>query len=157
MDNATPNAPAAGAEGARLRGILLVLLINAVPLVGVLRYEWSAINVLVLYWFENVLVAVCTCIRIAVHRRLTRKKGYWRKSQLGIKVNDKPMQTGLLGEYAVGAFVFTGRARHLRRRDRADPAPELSGPADVAGLVRADPARRRRDRGDARRRARRPI
>ncbi|HSS06609.1 MAG TPA: DUF6498-containing protein, partial [Rhodanobacteraceae bacterium] len=61
MDNATPNAPAAGAEGARLRGILLVLLINAVPLVGVLRYEWSAINVLVLYWFENVLVAVCTC------------------------------------------------------------------------------------------------
>jgi hypothetical protein len=108
MDNATPNAPAAGGEGARLRGILLVLLINAVPLVGVLRYEWSAINVLVLYWFENVLVAVCTCIRIAVHRRLTRKKGYWRKSQLGIKVNDKPMQTGLLGEYAVGAFVFTG-------------------------------------------------
>lgn len=109
MDTATPNAPVAGAaEGARLRGIALALLINAVPLIGVLRYEWSAINVLVLYWFENLLIAVCTCLRIAVHRRLTRKKGYWRGNQLGIKVNDKPMQAGLLGEYAVGAFVFTG-------------------------------------------------
>ncbi|HKE48651.1 MAG TPA: DUF6498-containing protein [Rhodanobacteraceae bacterium] len=109
MDTATPNAPAVTApSGARLRGVALALLINAVPLVGVLRYEWSAINVLVLYWFENLLIAVCTCIRIAVHRRLTRKKGYWRTNQLGIEVNDKPMQTGLLGEYAVGAFVFTG-------------------------------------------------
>lgn len=108
MDTTTQNTPAYAPPPSRLRGVILVLLINAVPLVGVLRYGWSAINVLVLYWFENLLIAVCTCIRIAVHRRLTRKKGYWRASQLGIEVNDQPMKTGLLGEYAVGAFVFTG-------------------------------------------------
>ena len=110
MDNATPVAPTAGAvQAARWRGVALALLVNAVPLIGVLRYEWSAINVLVLYWFENVLIGVCTCIRIAVHRRLTRKKGYWRRSnQLGIEVNDKPVQASLLGGYAMGFFIFTG-------------------------------------------------
>ena len=109
MDTASPNAPAAGASaGMRWRGMLLALLINAVPLIGVLRYEWSAINVVVLYWFENLLIAVCTCVRLAVHRRLTRKKGYWRRSnRLGIEVNDKPAQMGLVGEYALAAFGFT--------------------------------------------------
>jgi hypothetical protein len=63
--------------------------------------------VLVLYWFENLLIVAFTCLRLAVHRRLTRKKGYWRKSQLGFEVNNQPMQAGLLGEYATGAFFFT--------------------------------------------------
>jgi hypothetical protein len=111
MDSSTPNAAAVVAAPPRApiwRGVLLALLVNAVPLVGVLYFDWSAINVLVLYWFENLLIAVCTCIRIAVHRRLTRKKGYWRAGQMGIKVNDKTVTTGLLGEYAIGAFVFTG-------------------------------------------------
>jgi hypothetical protein len=110
MDTSTPNAPAFApvSRAASLRAIAIVLLVNAVPLIGVLRYDWSALNVLVLYWFENLLIAVCTCIRIAVHRRLTRKKGYWRANQLGIEVDNKPVKTGLLGEYAIGAFVFTG-------------------------------------------------
>jgi hypothetical protein len=110
METSTPNAltPAiAPRSSLRLRAIVLVLLINAVPLIGVLRYEWSSLNVLVLYWFENLLVAVCTCIRIAVHRRLTRKRGYWRGGQLGVQANGKPLQSGLLGEYATAAFVFT--------------------------------------------------
>ena len=110
MDTATPNATAPAAvpsPSLRLRAIVLVLLINAVPLVGVLRYEWSSLNVLVLYWFENLLVAVFTCIRLVVHRRLTRKRGYWRGGQLGVQTNGKPMQSGLLAEYATAAFVFT--------------------------------------------------
>ena len=37
-----------------------MLLVNAVPIVGVLRFGWSVTNVLVLYWFENLLIAVCT-------------------------------------------------------------------------------------------------
>jgi len=90
------NAPASAAtavRGSRLPGLLLVLLINAVPIVGVLRYEWSATNVLVLFWFENLLIAIFTCLRIALHRKLTRKRGYWRGGQVGV--------------YAVMAFPFT--------------------------------------------------
>jgi hypothetical protein len=86
---------------------LLVLLVNAVPIVGVLRYGWSATNVLVLFWFENLLIAIFTCLRIALHRKLTRKRGYYRGGQVGVQVNGKTVKTGLLGEYAVMAFPFT--------------------------------------------------
>ncbi len=91
----------------RWLNLLFVLLANAVPLYGIQLLGWSATTVLVLYWFENLLVAVFTCIRIAAHRRLTRKRGHWRPGQLGLLVNGKPSTSGLLGEYATMAFVFT--------------------------------------------------
>jgi len=87
--------------------LLFVLPANAVPLYGVKLLGWSATTVLVLYWFENLLIAAFTCIRIAVHRKLTRKHGHWRPGQLGLLVNGKPSQAGLLGEYATMSFVFT--------------------------------------------------
>ena len=109
MDTAAPNAPPAGApQPSKLGAVVLALLINAVPLAGVLYFEWSAINVLVLYWFENLLIAASTVIRLVLHRRWTRKRGYWRRSnRLGINVTNKPAEMGLIGEYAIGAFGFT--------------------------------------------------
>jgi hypothetical protein len=91
----------------RWLNLLFVLLVNAVPLVGVKYFGWSASTVVVLYWCENLAVAFFTCARIALHRALTRKRGHWRAGQLGTKVNDKPSTSGLLGEYATMAFVFT--------------------------------------------------
>lgn len=87
--------------------LLFVLAINAVPLVGVKYYDWSALTVVALYWAENLLVAAFTCARIALHRVLTHKRGHWRTGQLGTKVNDKPSGQGLFGEYATMAFIFT--------------------------------------------------
>jgi len=109
VSTSAPNAPAAGVPApSKIGAVVLALLINAVPLIGVRYFEWSAINVLVLYWFENFLIAVFTCVRLAVHRRLTRKKGYSRLSnRLGIEVNGKPATMGLVGEYAIAAFGFT--------------------------------------------------
>jgi len=91
----------------RWLNLLFVLLVNAVPLYGVLEEGWSASTVVVLYWFENLAVAFFTCARIWLHRKLTRKRGHWRACQLGTKVGDKPSTAGLLGEYATMAFVFT--------------------------------------------------
>jgi len=91
----------------RWLNLLFVLLVNAVPLYGVKQLGWSASTVVVLYWFENLLIAFFTCARIALHRKLTRKRGHWRTGQLGTKVGDKPSTAGLLGEYATMAFVFT--------------------------------------------------
>lgn len=93
-----------------MRGLnlLFVLLVNAVPLYGVKVLGWSIGVVLLLYWIENLLVAVFTCARIVLHRALTRKAGHWRSSQLGgVSVNGQPKNFSLLGEYAIIAFPFT--------------------------------------------------
>lgn len=88
--------------------LLFTLLVNAIPLVGVHYLDWSIGVVLLLYWIENLLVAVTTTARIALHRALTRKSGHWRLGQLGgIEVNGEQKNYGLLGEYAVPAFAFT--------------------------------------------------
>ncbi|HEX5123990.1 MAG TPA: DUF6498-containing protein [Rhodanobacteraceae bacterium] len=109
MDTAAPNAPvAAPPQPSKLGAVVLALLINAVPLVGVLWFEWSAINVLVLYWFENLLIAFCVFIRLVLHRFWTRKRGYYRRTnRLGIQINNKPAEMGLIGEYAIASFGFT--------------------------------------------------
>ncbi|MEP6939782.1 MAG: DUF6498-containing protein [Rudaea sp.] len=91
----------------RLINLMFVLLINAVPLIGVKYHGWSASTVVLLYWVENLLIAVFTSARILLHRVLTRKRGHWRTGQLGTLVNNKPSPHGLLGEYAMMAFVFT--------------------------------------------------
>jgi hypothetical protein len=92
----------------RWLNLLFVLLVNAVPLYGIRVLGWSIGTVLLLYWVENLLVAVFTCARIALHRALTRKAGHWRTGQLGgVSVNGRPKSFGMLGEYAVIAFPFT--------------------------------------------------
>jgi hypothetical protein len=109
MDTAASNAPLASApQPSKLGAVVLALLINAVPLVGVLYFDWSAINVVVLYWFENLMIGVCTFIRLLLHRFWTRKRGYWRRTnRLGILINNKPATLGLIGEYAAASFGFT--------------------------------------------------
>jgi hypothetical protein len=87
---------------------LFVLAVNAVPLYGALVLGWSAITIVVLYWFESVLVIAATIIRILAHRKLTRKSGHWRGGSLGgMQVNGRTVKSSLLSEYATIAIVFT--------------------------------------------------
>ena len=88
-------------------GLLFALLLNAIPLYGVRYLGWSPSTVVALYWFENLALAVFTCARIWLHRKLTRKRGHWRGGTLGVRSNGKLVTSGLLGEYATLAFVFT--------------------------------------------------
>lgn len=134
--DSVPVAPAAGAID-RLAAIGIVLVTNAIPIYGVLRLGWSATNVLVMYWLENLLVAVFTCLRIVLHRQLTHKRGHWRSGQLGSTSGGKASKAGLLGEYATIAFVFTfahgifvaGIALLLTQKHPADPLWQFSGVA----------------------------
>jgi hypothetical protein len=97
--------------------LLMALLINAVPVYGITRLGWSVSTVLVLYWVENLAMALVMTLRIVLHRQWTRKRGHWRE-QTGAKfeINDKPVVpktflTGYLGfalvfTVAHGVFVF---------------------------------------------------
>lgn len=132
------------ARPSRWRAILIVLLVNAVPILGIRYYGWSATNVFVLYWFENLLIAIAMTLRILAHRALTRKRGHWRvDTSAGVKVNDKPLKTTLLGSYAVVAFVFTfahgifvlAIAYMLTRDHPDDPMWQLSWPQLGRGIA----------------------
>ena len=49
----------------RLSAIALVLA-NLVPLAGVLLWQWSVSSILILYWFENVVIGVINVLRMVV-------------------------------------------------------------------------------------------
>lgn len=143
MDNETALA-VPGAPPSKWRAILIALLVNAVPLIGIRYYGWSATNVIVLYWFENLMVAITTTLRILAHRAITRKRGHWRvDTSAGVKVNDKPLKTTLLGSYAVVAFVFTfahgifvfAIAYMLTQNHPDDPMWQLSWPQLGRGIA----------------------
>jgi len=88
----------------RSLNLLFVVLINAVPLVGVKWFGWSVGVVLMLYWVENLLTAVFTCLRIELHRWVTRKSGHWRS---GGGIDPRSAGHTLLFEYAPVALMFT--------------------------------------------------
>ena len=83
---------------------LLAMAMNAVPIVGVLAYGWSVPTILVLFWLENVAIAVAHCVRIAAHRRATRRAGHWQHE---MTVNGVNKPTTLLAGYALMSGVFT--------------------------------------------------
>lgn len=87
--------------------IASILVSNAIALVGVLHLGWSALNVLALYWFENLLGAAFTLLRIAVHRRLTRCRGHWREDPLAASPGGIGSRPALLRDYAIIAVPFT--------------------------------------------------
>ena len=88
--------------------LLLVLAVNAVPIYGALEFGWSAPTLLVLFWCENAIGIGFTCLRIALHRRFTRKRGHWNVTASGGASGGLPGKaTTLLMSYAVPSIVFT--------------------------------------------------
>ncbi|HXT19644.1 MAG TPA: DUF6498-containing protein, partial [Thermoanaerobaculia bacterium] len=62
----------------RIRGLVSLLGINAIPLAGVFFGGWSGATALSLYWWENLFGCVLVLTRLLLHRRLTQKRGYQR-------------------------------------------------------------------------------
>jgi hypothetical protein len=46
---------------------LMLLAVNAIPLIGVLAWHWDAFVLLLSYWMETAVIAFWTLVRIAVH------------------------------------------------------------------------------------------
>jgi hypothetical protein len=58
--------------------LVQALGVNAVPLGGFLVGGWSPATTLAVYWFENVFGSLLIAVRIALHRRLTGKRGHYQ-------------------------------------------------------------------------------
>lgn len=102
----------------KFAGLLRVLGLNAVPIGGVMLAGWSTGTGLTLYWCETLIGTVTNALRIALHRRMTGKRGHYR-GQLGVEINagdsqpsrrsarGKTKWRSFLTEYLVGSLVFT--------------------------------------------------
>lgn len=49
--------------------LLGTLLVNAIPLIGVIWFGWSVFEVLLLYWFENVAIGITHALRMEISTR----------------------------------------------------------------------------------------
>jgi hypothetical protein len=90
-----------------LMRLLFALLLNAIPLYGVAFRGWSAGAVVVLYWFETLMTFVFTSARIALHRKLTRKRGHWRIPMLRDHLQTLFVVLPGLGIFVVGFVAMT--------------------------------------------------
>ncbi|BBY15579.1 hypothetical protein MLIT_11710 [Mycolicibacterium litorale] len=59
------------------------LAVTAVPAAGWFVEGWSAGTTLAVYWFETVAVCLFVAIRIAVHQRLSPRRGHFRYRAAG--------------------------------------------------------------------------
>jgi len=59
---------------ARLFGTLLV---NSIPLIGVVWFDWSVFEVLFLYWFENLAIGVAHAARLVISTRTNAISNGW--------------------------------------------------------------------------------
>jgi len=72
---------------ARLAGVrfLFVILINLVPVAGVVFLGWNAGAILILYWIENVIIGLLTLPRILTAQgAVPRREGGKRESRAGL-------------------------------------------------------------------------
>jgi hypothetical protein len=52
-----------------------ILLFNAIPLAGVLWFDWHVFEVILLYWFENVAIGVAHFVRMRIAERANPPPG----------------------------------------------------------------------------------
>ena len=65
-----------------IAALLYALLMNGIPLAAVIYTGASPAVLLLLYWFETVLMVITGAIRIVLHRRATAKAGHYVASSV---------------------------------------------------------------------------
>lgn len=90
-----------------LIGLIVVLVVNALPFWGVFGWNLDPAQLLVLFWVENVANTVLIGARILIHRRLTRKRGHWDvPMQITTKVNGRVTRSESKRGTALLAFLL---------------------------------------------------
>ncbi len=94
------------------RRLLLVLGLNVVPIAGITLASWGSATAMASYWFESLLGVILISIRIAAHRRITRKQGHYRAqlNSAGAGRTGTPAKTSkttFLAEYLTTGLVFS--------------------------------------------------
>jgi len=88
---------------AALPRVFEALLVNAVPIWGLVFKGWSLATMLFLYWLENLLNTVFVGARIWLHRSLTNKRGHW----MTVKAGSLKVPATLLENFAGSNLIFT--------------------------------------------------
>jgi hypothetical protein len=83
--------------------LLIAIALNAVPLVGVWKFGWSAATVLLLFWLESLLGHAGAMIKIGVHARATHKRGHGAYSA----VDGKSATGSYFAHFSTIAISFT--------------------------------------------------
>jgi hypothetical protein len=120
MDRPPSSGAATGAPQARwllaAPRFFEALAVNAVPLYGLFRDEWSLATLFLVYWGENLLNTVFVGGRILLHRIVTRKRGHWTAqrgvtitTRMGGKTTTQAAEgtTTLLGSFITTNLIFT--------------------------------------------------
>ena len=107
--------------------VLSLILVNLIPLLGVLLLKWNLSAVLVLYWSENVVIGVFNVLKMALARGDVKGSGM-TMNRRPVKSGHKP---GLILFFIVhfgmftfghGVFVFTIFAKDLPALSTLIPA-----------------------------------
>jgi uncharacterized protein DUF6498 len=84
---------------------LQILGVNAVPAWGFFDDRWSASSTLVVYWFENVFATLLIAARVVIHRRVTKKRGYFASKTAYNTFLTSFLSSSLLFTAAHGVFI----------------------------------------------------
>jgi hypothetical protein len=68
---AVQSNPVAVARGGHLTAFLLILFANLTPVIGVLYWDWRVFSILVVFWFENVIIGAANLFKLASCRLAT--------------------------------------------------------------------------------------
>jgi hypothetical protein len=89
----------------RIVHLLALLTVNAVPVAGWFVEGWSAGTTLVVYWFETLAACVFVTARIALHQRMSPRRGH--VSYQAPKSTRQRSQSSFLQGFLVTSLVFS--------------------------------------------------
>jgi hypothetical protein len=79
---------------------ILLLLVNSIPIFGVLLLDWNAFDIVFLYWIENIVIGICTIPRI-----LFAQKNSFSNTLVGEQNSTFTVQSILGNIFLSGFFV----------------------------------------------------
>lgn len=91
-----------------LRQLLIILGLNAVPVLGFTLGGWNAATTLMVYWFENQLGAILIGARIYLHQRQTNTRGHFRAHIHTTVTDSKGTRTLFARSTFAKEFLFAG-------------------------------------------------